>query len=458
MLAFQVLRIHTFKSQSTARSSFESPFNFDESKQCSACLLVFGASLDGRSVASTSVRHVLADCSLEWALLNYIFVTLTMPKTRQQSTPRQVPARAAKRSRSEAADVLDASTSASKASSTCKPVSAAAPGSSSAKKQKLQPETLSANVDDKENTAADSQPRRSTRARTPRIVQEVTPGPGLVKPNKDQHSSVSTAATQKSGQKPGRQSRKSAQKQAGLVEGPEPVYCSATGIDAVALPLATAQGLKPDSSPLQELPAIAMLANHKAADLPTLPSSSQQGQASALQQAPQPFHSPDQPIKLPSPCTHPDQHGLPVIPHQQPSSPQKPDSPAAPALEALCPAPAAAQPSPHAAPAADHGSQEGSRHSSGHSNDHPIALAARKHLSWDNAGATSGPISAVSKPPLNRGAAAQAAPTSTSPPAAAAADTDESWWDPTDMQKVGLSRYMLRMSFAIGLTADTHCS
>lgn len=371
-----------------------------------------------------------------------------MPKTKQQTTPRQGPPRGAKRSHSEATENPEVSVSASKASSASKRGSAVGATSSSAKKQKVQAiqDAVPASVENKENTPSDSQPRRSTRARTARVVKEVTPGPGLVKPTKD-HSSTGKAASQSTQKQrrqksAGREASSSPQKQ-DKVEAMASTDQSASGTvseAAKASPLPTASSPKADERPLQELPSdlVPTETAPNIDEVPSEPFSSPQKQPSALRQVPKPFQGPHQPISLPSPCMHPSQHGLPSIPYQQPESPHKPDSPAGPALAPPGPGPApapsstAADPTPQDDNASEHSSKEGSRQSSGHSNDHPIALVARKHLNWESAGPTSG----ISKPPLNKAAATQLEEAGTLLPSAAAAEGDAEWWDPNDANKV----------------------
>ena len=388
-----------------------------------------------------------------------------MPETRQQTTPRQVPPRAAKRPRGEATDTPDVSASGSRKTTVSRHGPAAGAASSSGKKQKVQAEQAEqaeqaveapANANDKENTPSGSAPRRSTRTRTARLVEEVTPGPALIRQAKDHGGSTGRGAfssTQKRRRQTsaGRQSSRAAQKQ-GEAANSESVSQSDKGTGPAAKsPQPMASALQPDGSPLQELPSehVPTEAHVEACALHSVHSSSSQEQAPALQQLSVPFQSPEQPVSPPSPCTHPSQPGLTPNPRQQPQSPLKPSSPAATALAAASPAPgpssAAAAPVLVTDPIGDYSSQEGSRHSSGHSNDHPAALVARKHLNWDSAGPsadpasggtsgpTSGPTSRLTKPPLNKGAVTQPAQTGTCLPAA---DGDETWWDPTDIRKV----------------------
>lgn len=367
-----------------------------------------------------------------------------MPTTRQQTTPRQAPQRAAKRPRGEATDTSDVSASGSKAVPRRR--SAAGAGSSSGKKQKVQAEQAEQAEQagapvrvDKENTPGESGPRRSTRTRTARLVQEVTPGPGLIRPAKDQGGSTGRGASKSTQKKQrhssaGRQSSSAVQGQAEAATA-EPVSQPDREAGPGATPaLHTASAILPDGSPLHEIPAelVPTGTSPKADGMPSQHPSSSQMQASASQQQPSPFQSPEQPVSLAPACTHPSQLSLAPVP---PQHPQSPASPAAAALTAPSPAPgpssAAADPMPVTDPISQHGSQEeGSRHSSGHSNDHP-AVGACQHLGWDSAGPSSGPTAGVTKPPLNKGAVTQIGLASP-----AAADGDGTWWDPTDMHKV----------------------
>ena len=367
-----------------------------------------------------------------------------MPKTRQQSTPQQAPPRAAKRTRTEATDTPDVSVSVKAVS---RRRSAAGAASSSGKKQKVQAEQVGVTAisNDKENTPGGSEPRRSTRTRTARLVQEVTPGPGLIRPARDQGGSTGRGASSSTHRKQrqssaGRQYSRAAQRQAEAASA-QPVSQSGKGADAVAAsPQSLAPARQPDGSPLQELPAqlVDVEAAAQAGGLPSAHDSSSQVQTSPPQQHSAPLQSQEQPVSLALPCAHPSQPNLASIPPQEPQSSLRRGSPAAAALTAPSPPPgpssAAANPIPMTDPVGEHSSQEGSRHSSGHSNDHPTALMARKHLSWDHAGASSGPTSGVGKPPLNKGAVTQPAQIGATSPAAA--DANETWWDPTDIHKV----------------------
>ena len=372
-----------------------------------------------------------------------------MPTTRKQSTPQEFSTRATKRHATGAPAASDAPASTDKTSSRSKRRPSVDPQSSSAKKQKVEPQQdeAPAGINNKENTPSGSQPRRSARSRTPRIVQEVTPGPSLAKSAKGCSHSTSKQATQTTQKPPASTAKAAARSNRGRAKETASAAADAqdTGTDShdkpnnadlVSSELA-AQELKPQSSPSQQdlavlIPPSGMAASGKASALPFEPFSSPQEQAPALSQQ-IPAQS--------SPCTHPSQHGLPPIPHQQPQSLQKPDSPAASALVTSGPAPAAAPAAAagtctHPDAPNDPSSQGDSRHSSGHSNDHPIALVARKHLDWDSAGPGSGPQSASSKPPLSRGIPGTGqGEQENAVGSAAKASGDEGWWDPTDVNK-----------------------
>lgn len=376
-----------------------------------------------------------------------------MPKTRQQTTPQQAPTRAAKRPRDET-DAPAVSASDSKRPTVARRRSAAETGTS---KQKMLAEqaaqaqqAVPAGVNDKENTP--SVPRRSTRARTARIVQEVPPGPGLTRSARKQGSSIGRGASSSTPRK-GRQT--SAGKQSAAAKQVQTEAAAAEfashsrkGIDpAMTSPQPTASALKPDGTPLQELPTELVPIQTPEGGLPAVSSSSSQEQPSANHQLPLLCQSPEHTVSLPPPCMHPSQPGLASIHPQQPPSPFHSGSPAAAAVAAtgLAPAPAPSSAATVAMlvtdpdPVGNHSSQEGSRHSSGQSNDHPTTVMARKHLNWDctgppRSGPSSGPTSAATKPPLNKGTGTQAAQAGTSVPPAA--DGDDTWWDPTDSHKV----------------------
>ena len=372
-----------------------------------------------------------------------------MPTTRQQATSRQAPHRAAKRPRGEATDTSDVSASGSKAVPRRR--SAAGAGSSSGKKQKVQAEQAEqagapASGNDKENTPGDSGPRRSTRTRTARHVQEVTPGPGLIRPAKDQGGSTGRGASKSTQKKQthssaGKQSSSAAQGQAeGATAEPVSEPDRGTGPMATSPAEHTASAIQSDGSPLHELPAelVPTDASPSADAMPSVHPSSSQVQTSASQQPHSaPFQSPEQPVTSAPARTQPSQLSLASVPPQHPQSPASPAAGAALAAPSPAPGPssAAAGPVPVTDPVNEHSSQEeGSRHSSGHSNDHPAAVAACQHLSWDSAGPSSGPTLGVTKPPLNKGSVMQPAQTGLTSPGAA--DADETWWDPTDMHKV----------------------
>ena len=360
-----------------------------------------------------------------------------MPKSRQQTTPRQAPLRAAKRRRSEAADNPNAFASGTKAVSQR---DAAAGASSSGKKQKVQAEQaeqvgVPTCANDKENTPGCSELRRSTRTRTARLVQEVTPGPGLIRPAKNEDGSTGRGAAssmQKKQRQPstGGRSSKAAQGQAKAASA-EPASHSDKGADSVVTsPQRIGPAVQLNGSPLQELPT-QLVPTGSTVEADGLPSPHGNSSTSPPLQNSVPFQSPEQPVSEAPSCTHPNH------PHP-PLSSLEPGNPAAAALAAPSPAPgpfsAAADCMPVTGPVGDDSCQEGSRHSSGHSNSHSTALMARKHLSWDSAGPSSGPTSGVSKPPLNKGAVMQ--PAQTGPSSPAAAHADETWWDPTDAHKV----------------------
>lgn len=364
-----------------------------------------------------------------------------MPQTRQQTTPRELPTRAAKRRASEASAVIDA-TPASVHTTPNRPQ-----GGSSAKKQKVEPAQHEASdtTDNKENTASGSQPRRSVRARTARVVQEVTPGPGLLKPARGRSRSNSKQVSVNAHEQPvsaGKQvlrSRKGASKSTApdIPDGQRTNNLSDDELSDIDL-----DDPEPESAPLLQRNTDVVASSQTsegAAAVPSEPFSSPQDQAPAFSD---PAHSSAQLIPLPSPCTHPSDHGLAPIPHQQPESPQKPSSPAAGALATSSPAPAPTQaaatlPAPDSHARCDQSSQEHSRHSSGHSNDHPVAVLARKHLDWISAGATSCVQSANSKPPLSRcnPGVGPSGPEAVKGPAAEA-NGDQGWWEPTDVHKV----------------------
>ena len=374
-----------------------------------------------------------------------------MPKTRQQTVPKELPARAAKRSASDNAAKADATgASVDRTSTRPKRRPSADPQSGSAKKQKVEMSESDASAggaNNKENTPSVSHPRRGTRSRTPRLVSEVTPGSGLLRAAKGQGCSHSKAS--QSTPKQPNSAGKAASKP---VRGrPKSGASTASGADDIGnkscdLPDA-AEELQPQSShlhstgtePLAETP-----------ELPSAPFNSPPEELPALSGG-LPSHSPAQPISIPSPGTHPSQHGLPSIPHQQPRSPLKPNSPAASALaaisSALASSPAAGLSYPDGLH--DQSSQEHSRHSSGHSNDHPTALVACKHLDWESTIPYSGSQTANSKPPLSRGLSGTAAAATHYNASDVQSDKDESWWDPADPQKVCLA-----LSNAI-LTSDT---
>ena len=367
-----------------------------------------------------------------------------MAKTRQQPLPRELSARAAKGRASEASN---SGASAERGSTRSKRERSVDPGTTSAKKQKLETalHDPSPGLDNKKNTASGSHPRRGTRSRTPRVVQEVTPGPGLVKSARGRRHSNSkqtsqctqeqTAPADKRSARP-KNSRSTATATAPAVADEK----DSTNASDDELSDIDLDDPAPSSMPLQQRD-IGVVSpselSQRAASVPSEPFSSPQEQAPAVSHL---VESAIPAVPLQSPCTHPSQHGLPPIPHQQPQSPHKPDSPPASALAtsspAAAPSQAAARPDAHAL--CEQNSQEDNRYSSGHSNDHPVSVPARKHLEWESAGPSSGPQSARSKPPLSRAvpgnAQAGQGAAMGSPPEGP--NGDEGWWDPTDIHKV----------------------
>ncbi len=368
-----------------------------------------------------------------------------MVKTRRQTTPKEVPARAAKGRVSEASNSGAAAASADRGSTRSKRERSVDPQSTSAKKQKLETalHDPSPGLDNKENTTSGSQPRRGTRSRTPRVVHEVTPGPGLVKSARGRRHSNSKQTSQCTQEQTAPADKAAARSKQGRNTAIAPAVAAekdSANVSNDELSDIDLDDPAPSSMPLQQRD-IGVVAppepSQKAASMPSEPFSSPQEQAPALSHL---VESATPPVPLRSPFTHPSQHGLPPIPHQQPQSPHKPESPPAVALAtsnpAAAPSQAAAMPDAHAL--CEQSSQENSRYSSGHSNDLPVSAPARKHLEWDSAGPNSGPQSASSKPPLSRAvpgtaqagqAAAMGSPTE-------GPNGDEGWWDPTDIHKV----------------------
>ncbi len=372
-----------------------------------------------------------------------------MVKTRQQATPRERPAQAAKGRLSEASNSGATAASAERGSTKSKRERSVDPRSASAKKQKLgtAPYDPSPGLSDKENTTSGSHPRRGTRSRTPRVVQEVIPGPGLVKPARGRRHSNSKQTSQGTQEQTAPADKAAAKSKQVRSIATAPAFADEKdGTNASDDELSDIEfdDPAPSSMPLQQRD-IGVVSppepSQKAASvLCEQPFSSPQEQAPALSHL---IESASLPVPLQSPCTHPSQHGLPPIPHQQPPSPHKPDSPPASALAASSPASAPSQAAatslrPNAHALCEQSNQENSRYSSGHSNDHPVSAPARKHLDWDSAGPSSGPQSASSKPPLSRAvpgtAQAGQAAAMGSPPEGP--NSDEDWWDPTDIHKV----------------------
>ena len=363
-----------------------------------------------------------------------------MAKTRQQAIPRELPARAAKGRVSEASKCGAIAASAKRGATRSKRERSVDPQSASAKKQKLDAaqHDPSPGIDNKENTTSGSHPRRGTRSRTPRVTQEVTPGPGLVRSARGRsHNSKQTSQCTQEQTAPADKAANTATAPA-VADEKDSTNASNDELSDIDL-----DDPVPSGMPLQQCDigvASPPEPSQRAASVPSEPFSSPQEQAPALSHL---GESATPPVPLQSPCTHPSQHGLPPIPHQQPQSPHKPESPPASALAPSNPASAPSQAAaiglrPDAHALCDQSSQENSRYSSGHSNDHPVIVPARKHLEWESAGPSSGPQSASSKPPLSR-----AVPGNAQAGQAAAMDSptegpndDEGWWDPTDIHKV----------------------
>ena len=423
--------------------------------------MIIACTRDTRQSAASTPRQAYCACT---ACYQYIiehrcsstrcFFGWTMPKTRQQTTPRELPTRAAKRRASEASATIDG-TPASVHKTPNRPE--AGP---SAKKQKVEPAQQEASeaIDNKENTASSSQPRRSVRARTARVVHEVTPGPGLVKPARACSRSNSKQVSHRAQKHPGSAGKQVLRSSKGASKSTAPDAPDGRGTKNPSddeLSDIDLDDPEPESAPLLQgnTDVVASSQTSGAAAVPSEPFSSPQDQAPAFSD---PAHIPAQLIPLPSPCTHPSDHGLAPIPHQQPESPQKPSSPAAGALATSSPAPAPTQaaatlPAPDSHALCDQSSQDHSRHSSGHSNDHPVAVLARKHLDWDSAGATSCVQSANSKPPLSRcnPGVGPSGPEAVKG-SAAEANGDQGWWDPTDVHKV-------RQHHSCGACSRTPC-
>ena len=370
-----------------------------------------------------------------------------MVKTRHQATPRVASARAAKGRVSEASNSDATAASAERGSTRSKKDRSVNPQSVPAKKQKLDTtqHDPSLGLDNKENTASGSHPRRGTRSRTPRVVQEVTPGPGLVKSARGRRHSNSKQTSQCTQEQTAPADKRSARSKNSRSTATATAPAVADEKDSTnasddELSDTDLDDPAPSSMPLQQRDigvASPSEPSRKAASVPSEPFSSPQEQAPALSHL---GESARPPVPLQSPCTHPSQHGLPPIPHQQPQFPHKPDSPPASALAnsspAAAPSQAAARPDAHAM--CEERSQEDSRYSSGHSNDHPVSMPARKHLDWESAGPSSGPQSASSKPPLSRAVPghAQAGQGAAMGSPAEGPNGDEGWWDPTDIHKV----------------------
>ncbi|DBA84848.1 hypothetical protein WJX77_006429 [Trebouxia sp. C0004] len=383
-----------------------------------------------------------------------------MVKTRQQAIPRELPARAAKGRVSEASSPGSIAASSERGSTRCKRECSANPQSTSAKKQKLDTaqHDPSPGLDNKENTASGSHPRRGTRSRTPKVIQEVTPGPGLVKSARGRSHSNSKQTSQCTQEQTALVDKAAARSKLGRGTAIAPAVADEKGSTNASndeLSDIDLDDPAPSSMPLQQRDVGVVSPpepSQKAASVLSEPFSSPQEQSPALSHL---VESTTQAVPLQSPCTHPSQHGLPPIPHQLPQSPHKPDSPPASVLATRSPASAPSQAAaislrPDAHALCDQSSKENSRYSSGHSNDHPVSVAACKHLEWDSDGPSSGPQSASSKPPLSRAvpgnahagqAAAMGSPTE-------GPNGDEGWWDPTDIVKVQAVRQVLHVAAA----------
>lgn len=397
------------------------------------------------------------------------------------------------RTPSQAQEDTDASAAAASTPSRTQPKRKAADAAagSSAKKSRadLQPAVPPAS----NTTPSESGVRRSTRSRTPRVVQEISPGPALARAAKG-NSTAKKSSRGKQQQDEQQQPTSAAKstvrsKQRRAEEAAAPVVHSRTdannaapaehhGTDAqAAAPIAHSNTDANNASPAEHSKTNAQAAasvqhtdmiahaatatsdaqgqfNNNAAPAQTVDESNPEpvtvspqqleptqleasGDATSPQAAAAPLPglmqgnaTPSRLIPLKSPCSVPAEHGLAPIPHNLLTSPLKPDTEMADATEpatALGAVPAALPSLSHTdapshVPAVDHGSQEGSRHSSGHSNDHPVALAAKKHLIWDAAD------SIGSKPPAAQQAAEAVVQTD--------AMVDEGWWDPTNVNKV----------------------
>ncbi|KAA6422841.1 MAG: cell division control 6 protein [Trebouxia sp. A1-2] len=380
-----------------------------------------------------------------------------MAKTRQQATPRELPARAAKGHVSEASTSSATAASSERHSTRSKRERSAILQNASAKKQKLDmaQNDPSPGLYNKENTISGSHPRRGTRSRTPRVVQEVTPGPALVRSARGRSNSNSKQTSQCTQEQIAPADKRSTKSKQGRSTATAPAVADEKDSNSASddeLSDIDLDDPAPSSMPLQQRD-IGVVAppepSQTAASVPSEPFSSPQEQAPAISHL---VESATHAVPLQSPCTHPSQHGLPPIPHQQPQSPHKPDSPPAVALAtsnpAAAPSQAAAMPNAHAL--CEQSSQENSRYSSGHSNDHPVSVPARKHLEWDSAGPSSGPQSASSKPPLSRAVPgnAQAGQAAAMGPPMEGPNGDEGWWDPTDIHKVQAVRQVLHVAAA----------
>lgn len=312
-------------------------------------------------------------------------------------------------------------------------------------------------------TPPSSQLRRGSRSRTARQFQEVSPGPALTRAaragstakqaahSKQQQQQPTPASAAKSTTRSNRRHVESSPH----AEPTEAALPAGAAAEESAQPRGTEDHVNSCSSLLDAEQRSPLPAQPEAC--PTADQASPQAQVGTADVAMQDAVTPCRPAELKSPCTVPQQHGLPPIPHNLPSSPIKlttdlADNPA-PILLAtasIIPEHPAAVPAKQAAEtvldvlaarpsvsACENSSQEGSRHSSGHSNDHQGAVHARKHLDWGAAeGSDSKPAIAQQSSMLDSHPAVAPASHSTGDAAEATA-ADETWWDPSDIHKVG---------------------
>lgn len=310
-------------------------------------------------------------------------------------------------------------------------------------------------------TPAGSGLRRSARSRTPRVVQEVSPGPALARTAKASATGKKASHCKQQQEQPPqptsaakstvRSKRRRSEAAAAIEINEAGVQASAATEQCTQSEQAAAAGSNEQQQHLNSNTAIpppseggaegSSDASRQQPQLShTVDDTSPQAAANPQHDVMQDTVTPSRPPPLKSPCTVPAEHGLPQIPHKVPASPVKPDTDMADASEpATAAAPNALSAVPNALPAAltlnqqpdasvlvsatEQSSQEDSRQSSGLSNDHPVIVPAKKHLNWDAA------ESLTSKPPTAQQA---------SQAVAQATDTavNEAWWDPTDVNKV----------------------